>query len=153
MVKSKSRIILLVLVTVLVGYQAVVSWTDYIRPTAIGVWGLRDAEAWVRTGTILLGDRTTGHFGFLRESIPEDARVVLPPHSGGIYDHIGLVQYFLVPRDIINCGPNEVEACVKRVAGKSTFILAVGNFPPRDVAEETKRFVEYDDDLGVYVPK
>lgn len=148
------RVLLLLLITVLLGYQAIVSWTSYIRPTATIVWSLRREPAWVRTGSILLGDRITGHLGFMRETVPEESRVILPPHSGGgVYEHIGLMQYFLGPRDIVNCGRNEVEACVLRVSGESTYILAAGNFPPHDVAEESKRYIEYDNDLGVYVPK
>lgn len=152
--KSRRRTFLLVLIATLVGYQVVVSWTSYIRPITSIVWSLRDEPVWVRTGSILLGDRITGHLGFLRETLPEDSRVILPPHSsGGIYEHIGLMQYFLGPRDIVNCGRDEVDACVRRVTGDSTYILAAGNFPPHDVAEESKRYVEYDNDLGVYVPK
>ena len=151
--RSKPRAALLVLIALLLGYQAIVSWNTYIRPTATMVWNLRDEPAWARTAAILIGDRFTGHIGFLREMLPQASRVVLPPHSGGIYDHIGFIQYFLIPRDIINCGRNEVEACVRRVSGRSTYILAAGNFPPPSVAEETKRFVEYDNDLGVFVPK
>ena len=151
---SRIRILLLLLITVLLGYQVLVSWTSYIRPTAIAVWNLRDEPAWARTGTILLGERITGHLGFLQDTVPEESRVILPPHSsGGIYEHIGLMQYFLIPRDIVNCGRNEVEACVRRVTGESTYILAAGNFPPHDLASQAKRYIEYDNDLGVYVPK
>ena len=152
--KPRNKALLLVLIAILVGYQAVVSWTSYILPTASRAWDLRNEPAWARAGVMLVGDRITGHLGFLKQSLPEEARVVLPPHSGGgVYEHIGFIQYFLIPRDIINCGPNELEACIRRVGGSSTYILAAGNFPPRSVAEETKRFVEYDGDLGVYVPK
>ena len=55
---------------------------------------------------------------FLREIIPIGARVILPPQNIGIpADHVGYMQYVLFPRDIHNCGSDEVEACIQRVIG------------------------------------
>ena len=36
--KPRNKALLLVLIAILVGYQAVVSWTSYILPTASRAW-------------------------------------------------------------------------------------------------------------------
>ena len=49
---------------------------------------------------------------FVRETTPDDARIILPPRlPRRTTAHVALMQYFLYPRDIHNCGLAEVEAC------------------------------------------
>jgi hypothetical protein len=135
------------------GLQASVSWSSYIRPTAEKAWDLKALPVWQRTATLMFDEDTAGFLGFLRDTVPEEARVVVPPRSeGSIYEEIGMMQYFLIPREIHNCGKDEVEACVRRATGESTYILAVHYFPPRDLARETRRQIHYDDNRGVFAP-
>jgi hypothetical protein len=90
---------------------------------------------------------------FLREIIPEDARVILPPHNVGVpTDHVGYMQYILFPREIHNCGANEVVACVQRAQGGNTYILAVPGFPPKEPIGIQKEFLVFESEWGVYVP-
>jgi hypothetical protein len=90
---------------------------------------------------------------FLRDTLPEDARLILPPRTfNTAYEHIGMMQYFLIPRDIHNCGRNEVKACVQRATGEKTYILAVYYFPPRDLARQTRRQIHYDENRGLFAP-
>ena len=91
---------------------------------------------------------------FLKSTIPPDARVVLPPNfSGAPTDHIGFMQYFLLPREVINCGLYEVQECTLRVNDPNTYILRVRDFPPPTLAELSKIYVEFNEAYGVYVPQ
>ncbi len=91
---------------------------------------------------------------FLRETIPEDARIILPPNAfSPPIDNVGYMQYLLFPREIHNCGPDEIEACVLRATGSNTYILSSKNFPPRELAERHKILIESYGGFGVYVPR
>jgi hypothetical protein len=91
---------------------------------------------------------------FLREEIPEDAKVILPPNnSSPPIDNLGYMQYLLYPREIHNCGLDEIEACVLRASGSNTFILSYHDFPPRELAGATKRLIEFSHQFGLFVPK
>ncbi len=127
---------------------------SYAAPTLKQVWQLRDSPAWERAAYLLEGRRFGGFVSFVRETTPDDARIILPPRlPPRTTAHVDLMQYFLYPRDIHNCGIAEVEACVLRVRGSNTYILSVKGFPPRDLAEESKHLIPYQDELGVYAPR
>lgn len=100
-------------------------------------------------------DQTFAEFVlFLRVTIPSNAKVVLPPNfSGAPTDHVGFMQYFLFPREIINCGPDEVDECTLRVSGPHTYIIKVRDFPPSALAELSKIYIEFNAEYGVYVPQ
>lgn len=125
-----------------------------ILPTARSTWNMRQYPAWERSATILGGRDFADYIKFVRDHTPADARIILPPRVPvRPVAHVGLMQYFLFPRDIHNCGIREVEACVRRVRGSNTYILAVDGFPPRDLAELSKYLIQYEDELGVYAPR
>lgn len=133
--------------------QVITLADSYLLPWGKWIWELRTQSAVDRGGVLLEGRRFADYMRFVREVVPEDGRVILPPRS--IYqpfENIGLMQYFLFPRDIHNCGPNEVEECVLRVTGAKTYILALEDFPPRELAEQVKRLVPFDEEIGVYAP-
>ena len=125
-----------------------------ILPTARSTWNMRLSPAWERSATILGGRNFADYVKFVRDHTPADARIILPPRIPvRPVAHVGLMQYFLFPRDIHNCGIREVEACVRRVTGPNTYILAVDGFPPTDLAELSKYLIQYEDELGVYAPR
>lgn len=125
-----------------------------ILHTARSAWNMRENPAWERSATMLGGQDFAQYIRFLRDKTPEDSRIILPPQIPvRPVAHIGLMQYFLFPRDIHNCGIREVDACVLRVSGPKTFILAVEGFPPRDLAELSKFLIQHEDELGVYAPR
>jgi hypothetical protein len=135
-------------------FQAHIVVTGYAVPTLRRLWSMRDLSSWQRAALFEQGEEFAGFVAFLRSEIPEEARVILPPLlSPRAVAHTGLMQYYLFPRDIHNCGAEEVEACILRVTGRRTYILAVPEFPPRELAEKSKRFVSYRDGFGVFVPK
>jgi hypothetical protein len=134
-------------------FQLNAGWESYLRPSGAQAWSLRALPAWERTAIILLGGDEAGFLSFVRETVPVQARVILPPRSRGTpYEHVGMMQYFLNPRDIHNCGKNEVDECVSRATGESTYILALYYFPPRELARQTRRLISYDDNRGVFAP-
>jgi len=125
-----------------------------VWPVTSQWWEIRQLPAWQRAAVLDQGEDFAGYVAFLRSEIPEDARVILPPLlPEGPFSHIGYMQYFLFPRDIHNCGFDEVDACVLRVVGGNTFILGLPWFPPRELAERSKRYIPYRDGFGVFVPK
>lgn len=135
-------------------YQVVAITRDYVLPTVEQVWEIRGMPDWQRAAVFEAGEDFAGYLAFLRSQVPEDSRVILPPSlPEGPFSNIGYMQYFLFPRDIHNCGFGEVEACVLRVTGHHTYILGLPAFPPRDLAERSKRYVPYRDGFGVFVPR
>lgn len=112
------------------------------------------ASVQVRSGYLLFSPSFGDYVAFMRREIPESARVVLPPRDSMFpYTHVGLMQYFLFPREVVNCGVGEVEACLERVRGPGNYLVAVGRFPPQDQAQATKQFISFDDERGLYAPR
>ncbi len=109
--------------------------------------------AWKRAAEYLEGPRFGEYVEFVRSNTPPEARIVLPPRSPERAEsNVGLMQFFLFPRDIHNCGVNEVEECVLRIGGPSTYIIALEDFPPRELAELNRRFIPFEDQVGLYGP-
>jgi hypothetical protein len=149
----QSRAIQLVLFAA-VSIQIASAGPGYIARWSRRVIDSRSLPAWERTALFLIGEDFADYVGFLREQIPEDGRVILPPHfSTDAESYVPMMQYFLFPRDIHNCGRDEVEECVQRVRGLNTFILAIEDFPPQDLAIEHKDYIPFADDRGLYVPR
>jgi len=122
-------------------------------PIARRLWDLRFKADWERSALLQPGD-VAGFVGFLRQQVPEDGRLILPPNiPQRPFAHVGYMQYYLFPRDIQNCGHDEVEACVRRIGGAKTYIMALPDFPPRALASEKLRFIPYRDDMGVFAPR
>jgi len=135
-------------------FQLYVVARGYAIPLLEITWAMRVSPAWERAAVLQEDEEFAAFIGFLREHIPEDARVILPPSKPERpLAHVGFMQYYLFPREIHNCGVNEVDDCILRVTGRNTYILALPDFPPRKLALLSKRFVGFRDDYGVFVPK
>lgn len=137
------------------GYQAWILSEGYVMPWLARIGSLRDFHPWERTALILEDEEFAGHIRFLRHNTPPEAILILPPKTlNNSYEHIGFMQYMLFPRDIHNCGHDESpEECVSRMADDNIYILGLDYFPPREEALETKKFLRYDGDLGVFAPR
>jgi len=128
--------------------------TGSILPVGQRAWSERSRTALARSAAIFDGDTFADYMVFLREVIPEDAKVILPPHEPvQNMANIGLMEYFLMPRELHNCGIAEVEACILRATGPTSYIVTAWQFPPQGIAEQVKDFVPFRDGLGVYVPR
>jgi hypothetical protein len=135
-------------------FQLLVVGGDYALPAILDSWALRQLPAWERAAIFEEGEEFAGFISFLRSQVPEDGRVILAPaQTQKRLAHIGFMQYFLFPRDIHNCGAEEVDECILRVVGPRTYIMALPGFPPRDLAERSKRYVPFTDEYGVFAPK
>lgn len=148
------RLILAALVLAIpAALQVRIVWLDYGREWVQRVSQTIELPAWKRAAIYLGGQQFADYIEFVRLHAPEDARVILPPREPvATFSNVGFVQYFLFPRDIHNCGINEVEDCIRRVQGENTYILGVGYFPPPELASQFKNYLPFDDELGLYVP-
>ena len=134
-------------------FQGTIGVGRHVLPQLNQVRKLWALPAWERTAVLLEGKDFLDYLRFLHEVIPEDARVILPPRRPpSVFSNIYYAQYFLFPRDLHNCGVNEVEACVRRATGPNTYILALDNFPPRDLASEHRIYIPFDEEIGVFAP-
>lgn len=151
---QKKYILVILIILLLTIAQIYTLHKTFILPTMERSLGLINEDAWMRAAILLEGDEFANYIAFLRDHIPENGRVLLPPNfRQSTFEHVGIMQFFLYPREIHNCGADEVEECVKRVSGKEFYILAVRDFPPRELAAETKDYVRFDDKIGLFIPR
>jgi hypothetical protein len=133
----------------------VVTLAVTIRPLVARIVSYRDLSARTRGVHIAFGEQLGSFVEYLESEVPYDARVVIPPQEiDSTLGNVGLVQYFLFPRDIVNCpaGPDLAE-CVRSMVGDRTFILRAGEFPePRDVPS-SKTYLPFNTELGLYRPR
>jgi hypothetical protein len=118
-------------------------------------WVVRGTPAIERSAQIAFGSDFSDFILFIRETVPESAKLVVPPKGmEPVYGDIGLMQYFLRPRTIIDCPMGEdLVPCVRSLTGASTYILAVQDFPPQADAGLYRNLVAFSDTRGVYVPR
>ena len=138
-----------------VSYLQIASlWDDFIQPFSSKIWDIRANSALERSAILHEDKQFAEYISFIQEVIPEDARVILPPHSSfHVLSNFGFADYFLMPRELHNCGSTEIEECVLRMTGERSYILTAGDFPPPQAAEQVKSFIPFEDDLGVWAPK
>jgi hypothetical protein len=145
----------ILVVTLVAGvYQLISLWSGFIAPITHKVWEIRQYSAIERSAIIHEDHEFSDFMSFLREKIPVDAKVILPPRNFPfVLTNFGFADYFLMPRELHNCGTTEIEACVLRLTGARSYIVAVGDFPPPDAADQVKEFLPFKDDLGVWIPE
>lgn len=131
---------------------ALLAWS--LRPIVLRVVQFQGLPAVERSARVAFGDRFSDFLAFVSENVPPEDRIVLPPLAvDAAFGDVGLMQYLLFPREIINCpaGP-DLPACVRSLTGDETCILRVGEFPaPQDVPE-SKEYMPFDDERGLYCP-
>jgi hypothetical protein len=91
---------------------------------------------------------------FLRQVIPEDALVVIPSQEeDSILGEMPFMQYFLFPRRLTNCPAGAPwPECVVHYTGPRTYLLVVGDFPPRQGLDGSREYLPFDDGRGVLAP-
>lgn len=125
-----------------------------IYPLGEEIWEVRSLPALERSAEIAFGPRFASFIAFLTKVIPPEGRVVVPPMSLElVYGNIGIMQFFLFPRDIVNCpsGPT-LSSCISSMKGGSTYILAIGDFPKPEDVPEGKILLRHTENRGVYRP-
>jgi hypothetical protein len=135
-------------------YQANFLLQRRVKPVFTLLKFQSESSAFVRGARGLEGQEFSDYIKFLRSEIPADASVMLPPRIPvRPVAHVGLMQYFLFPREIHNCGVNEVEACIERIRDDSEFyVLGLADFPPAEQAAESRDYIPFDSTSGLYVP-
>ncbi len=135
--------------------QLVFLFTSIIGPQVKAVWGVRKLQPLERSAHLSFGDRFSSYISFLQEHVPLDATLVIPRQEGDyVLGHVGIMQYYMIPREIVNCASDAiVEDCIRNLGGTNTYILAVGKFPPQEQALLRKNYVAFDEYRGVYVPR
>ena len=103
------------------------SWNlanDYVIHKSKAVWGLKGFSAIDRSAIFTEGMEFAEYMSFLRDIVPENAKVIMPPHQPvQPLSNRGYVQYFLMLRTIINCGSDEVREYVLRMTGEHSYIV------------------------------
>jgi hypothetical protein len=126
-----------------------------VQPLAARVQEHRGAPAIDRSARIAFGDQFADFIRFLDAAVPPDGRVVVPPMDiDSKFGDVGLMQYFLFPRQVVNCpsGP-DMRPCIRSMVGTRTYILRAGEFPRADDVPPSKEYSPFEDDLGLYAPR
>ena len=122
------------------------------------VWRLHGHPAQERSAVLAFGNKFFEYVEFLDANIPTDGKVIITRNwIGGPTGSTGIMMFFLMPREIDDCsGRKPIEECILNLTGLNSYILAVGDFPPDDVAHQVKDFIPFQPEFfyrGVYVPK
>lgn len=126
-----------------------------VQPLAARVQEHRGAPAIDRSARIAFGDQFADFIRFLDAAVPPDGRVVVPPMDiDSKFGDVGLMQYFLFPRQVVNCPSGaDMRPCVQSMVGTRTYILRAGEFPRADDVPPSKEYSSFAADLGLYVPR
>lgn len=104
------------------------------------IWRNRERLAVDRSAALFLGSVGADYVQFLRETVPEDATVVLAP--GYPTGHEGIMEYFLIPREVHDCNA-PFEQCARVNAGPRTFVLATRGYALADSQVLGYQWVEF----------
>jgi hypothetical protein len=130
--------------------------TDFVWPRTQRYWGVHSFTAWERSALLSEGQDFLDFVKFLRDTIPDTGKVVLPPSTfvgeAGAFTYVTFMQYFMIPREVLNC-TEPVDECVLGLDGPNSYLVRIGGFPPAESAEVHKVYVPFRADQGVYVPK
>jgi len=147
---NASNLILVLIVTA----QLMILFRNNIPDLVQKIWRARAGSATWRSASIHLGNDYANYIEFVKANMPEDALVIIPKEDQ-VWDfgNVGLMQYHLYPRKIADCPIDKLEACILNLKGANTYILApTSTFPPRELADQIKQYVPYDQESGLYVP-
>jgi hypothetical protein len=126
-----------------------------IRPLALRVAQYQGAAALGRSARIAFGDQFGDFIQFVELNVPQDSRIIIPPMAlDSTFGDTGLMQYFLIPREIVNCPSGEdLPTCVRSMTGGGTCILRVAGFPAQEDVPPSKVYLPFDADRGLYCPQ
>jgi hypothetical protein len=117
-----------------------------------------------RSGVRVFGEEGFAFMAFVRDEVPEDATLVIPSRRPigerkieGIWHGLGVMQFYLMPRSILQCPCQYKEAyCFECLKKEENYILSIADFPPVEAELDRKIFVPYDGEganfLGIYKP-
>ncbi|MCX6072320.1 MAG: hypothetical protein NTU91_15935 [Chloroflexi bacterium] len=126
-----------------------------VSPITQRVALFRGDSATERSARVAFGDQFGDFVRFVDVNVPENGRVVVPPLDLDLtFGDVGLTQYLLFPREIVNCpsGPDLAD-CVRSLTGSQTYILRVRDFPAPEDVPPSKGYLPFEGDLGLYYPR
>ena len=125
-----------------------------VKGDLIRVWKTIGQPAYWRSANFNQNQRFANYITFLKEHIPEDSQVVLSPRDVGprVVGHTAYMQYFLEPREVINCTNLE---CLEDLSRSDSFLLVFEPelFPGTLVIESPQRLLMFDESWGVLLPE
>lgn len=134
--------------------QAAIVVTGIALPLYAEVRTVAGRSAFERGARLSFGDAFYEYVRFIRETVPEDGRIVLPPVSvDATYGNMGIMQFFLAPRGIVNCpAEDEIRECLQLFSGERTYFLAIRQYPdPADYGGR-RNLIPLNDALGLLAP-
>ena len=131
-------------------YQLLGAWQYLINRYQNKTWANRNLDAFVRSADGSYGSDFAAVISLLRNSIPEQASVLIPPASSknSSLTDLYLMQYFLFPRTIETCPSN----CAALIAAPGIYIIAQDAFPASNQVPASKHLVAIAGSVGLYVP-
>lgn len=133
--------------------QIYLVFSNYGVQSLKAAWRTRNLDAETRSARYLLGGRAANYLQFLEDEVPESVKVVLP-YRLGEFSQQSLMQFFLMPRGIPDCGCegarlDEMSSeCVQCLRMEDRAIPAIGDFPPEEALAGVKTLLRHDEDTG-----
>ncbi len=127
---------------------------SFVLPSIGLIRDTHNLTAQDRSAVIAFGDRYSEYFAWIRENTPENAVLLIPPADlDEILGHVGLMQYYLIPRRLSDCPNSQTWGeCMRIQKGEDTYILAIEDFPPSDELRNTYSYRSFDGSWGLYLP-
>ncbi len=136
------------------GIQLYLLSSSVLEPLWRDIRSAADLTPFERSARLSFGDQFYGYVQFIREEVPEHGRIVLPPLTvDPTFGNMGIMQFFLFPRSVVNCPSVEaMEECLEMFRGQDTYFLSVGEFPEADAIGDTRRLLPFDAGQGLFLP-
>lgn len=144
----------LALVVVICAVQ--IGWvTRSFLQLAVGkVWENRSRDAVSRSADAAYGYDYMQYIRFLREEVPEEAVVVLTRTDGRPqYDSKPFLQYFLIPRTVVDCPSGPLETCLLELSAPHVYFAYGGGVSLPERASPVLRAIPFDESLGIFAPR
>jgi hypothetical protein len=143
-----------VILTIAAAVQLLLAATGPMPVIATQSWRVRNQSATWRSADLMFGHDYAEYIEFVKATVPEDGLVIIPKESQDwTFGNVGLMQYFLFPRQIANCPITDLEGCILKLTGTNIYLLAINaSFPPKDLAAQVKLYIEFDGERGIFVP-
>ncbi len=122
----------------------------------VKVWKVAGQPGLWRSAKFAQNQNFANAIRFLVENIPEDGRVVLPPAGDGpwAYTNTAFMQFFLAPRQVINCPPGDAQ-CLAGLVQSGAYLLVVAptGIPGELLSNSPDRLVKFDANLSILRPE
>lgn len=104
-----------------------------------------------RSANFRISQRFADYTLFLNANIPDDGRVVLPPGEGGpkVLGITPFMQFFLVPRQVINCIDLN---CLRNVDRQNTYIPFASRSLVNELTLDPDQILFFDEEWGLILP-